>query len=94
MSPLAKTIVFNPFVLLPVGLVLAAIGLMFSVNIPPTVRELNDLRRLPPFATANLGERAFLEGRISEQNQIVHGQFVAYVREDYRSSTARTSGWV
>jgi hypothetical protein len=93
MSLLAKTIVFNPFVLLPVGLVFAALGLMFSVNIPPKLRELNDVRQLPPFVTANFGERAFLEGRISEQNQIVHGQFVAYVREDYRSSTARTSSW-
>jgi hypothetical protein len=94
MSLLAKRVVFNPFVLLPVGLVFAALGLMFSVNIPPKLRELNDVRRLPSFATANFGERAFLEGRISEQNQIVHGQFVAYVREDYRSSTARTSSWV
>jgi hypothetical protein len=90
---LVKTMVFNPFVVLPVGLVFAAMGLMFSVDILPTLRELNEFRQLPLFATANLGERAFLEGRISEQNQIVYGQFVAYVREDYRSSTARTSSW-
>jgi hypothetical protein len=89
----ARTVLLNPFVLLPVGLVFAVVGLLF-VDIPTTLRDLNSLRQLPSFASAKLGERTFVEGRISEQNQTVYHHFVAYLREDYRSSTARTLGWV
>jgi hypothetical protein len=90
----AKTVALNPFVLLPVGLVIAVLGAMVVADIPPTLRDLNSLRQLPAFASAKPGERTFVEGHISEHNQPVYHQFVAYLREDYRSSTARTSGWI
>jgi hypothetical protein len=90
----AKMIVLNPFVSLPVGLVFAVMGAMFVADIPPTLRDLNSLSQLPSFALAKPGEKTFVEGRISEHNQPVYQQFVTYLREDYHSSTARTSSWV
>jgi len=39
-------------------------------------------------------QAAFVEGRISNHTPTVYRQFVAYLREEYRSSGARTSRWV
>ena len=49
---------------------------------------------LPDLLSAPRGERSILEGRISGTVRPIREEFVAYLREQYRSSTARTSRWV
>ena len=89
-----NSVVFNPLVWLLLGLCFAFIGISLIADIPKLSSQLRLMEQLPVFAVAKPGERAFLEGQISAQNPPVYNQFVAYVREEYRSSIGRNLRWV
>lgn len=82
---LANSVLYNPLVWLPLGFCLALISIPLLANMPKLSSQLRLIEQLPAFAEAKRGERAFLEGHISEQNLPVYSHFVAYVREQYRS---------
>ncbi len=93
MKPL-NSVLFNPFVWIPLGLCLAFIGLSLIADMPKLSSQLHLVDQLPAFNVAKPGERVFLEGQIGEQNQPIYNQFVAYMREEYRNSIGRNSHWV
>ena len=94
MRALIDKVLLNPFVLLSVGLVFALIGASGAADVPATLSRARRVEQLQPMAEAAPGQAAFVEGRISNHTPPVYHQFVAYLREEYRSSGARTSHWV
>lgn len=87
---LINEVLLNPFVLLPIGLVLAFIGGFLLNEVPSTKSRISYFEQLQPMAAATSGQGAFIEGFVSDHNRTIHRQFTAYLREEYRSS-GRTS---
>jgi hypothetical protein len=90
---LLRHILFNPFVMGSIGLVLGFLGASLLVESPGLAARIRDAERLRPVGAAAPGDPAFVEGRISPRSPVLYREFVAYVREEYRSQ-GETSTWV
>jgi hypothetical protein len=76
------------------GLLALVIGAMLYVGASEDRARHALISSIPELRSARQDETGFLEGRIAADVPPIRGVFVAYVREQYRSTTARTSGWV
>jgi hypothetical protein len=81
------------------GVAAGIIGLLALAMVPLTyttarsLRERHDLvARLPDLAAARDGELAVLDGRIAATVPLLHGPFVAYLREEYTARQWRATG--
>jgi hypothetical protein len=90
---LINKVLLNPGVLMPFGLLFAFFGFCALTELSSAQRQLRQFEQLQPMSAATSGQTAFIEGVISNRNRIVHRQFTAYLREEYRSS-GRNSQWV
>jgi hypothetical protein len=86
-------VLLNPFLLLSLGFVPTTVGASLVANFPTTLSRISRFEQLRPADVVAPGEPAFVEGRVSNHTPTVYRQFVAYLREEYRSS-GRSSRWV
>ena len=86
-------ILLNPMLLVPSGLLFAFIGACLVADVPTTLSRVSFIERLPPVAVAVPGQAVFVDGHVSQRTLAIHHQFVAYLREEYRSC-GRRSCWV
>lgn len=85
--------VLNPVTLFVVVLLTGLVGFALVTAVPEYKERLATAERLQPMSVAALGDsqpgsEVILEGRISPQSPAVYGSFVAYVREEYRTTDA------
>jgi hypothetical protein len=88
--------VLNPIVLLVVALLSGIVGAVLLYDAPAYAARAARAERLQPASAAALagsapGREVLLEGRVSKRAPAVYRSFVAYVREEYRSSQL---GWL
>lgn len=95
-SFLLQKVVLNPIVLLVVALLSGVIGVALLYDVPAYAARAARAERLQPISAAALadstpGREVLLEGQVGNRTPAVYRSFVAYVREEYRSSQF---GWL
>lgn len=93
---LVEKVVFNPIVLLVVALLCGVIGTALLYDVPAYSARAARAERLEPISAVALadiapGREVLLEGQISSRTPALYRSFVAYTREEYRSSQL---GWL
>lgn len=90
-----RSLLDNPLVWLAVGLTSGALGAALLADLPATREQLAQVRDTRPFSAAAPGNVAFVEGTMAHASSSAsQHDLVVYVREAYRSGSARTSTWV
>ena len=91
---------YNPPLHFALGLSALLIGLAVALSAPATSAEAEYVRSLPVISAARLDDPTLngdvlVEGSVSEETPPVYRNFVAFAREEYRSTLIdRTDRWI
>jgi hypothetical protein len=86
-------VIFNPFVLVVVGLVLFVLGAGLGFDVRASMLQARRIEQAAHLGGASPGRLAWVEGKIGGQTPVIYRDFVSFVREAYQSC-GRSSCWV
>jgi hypothetical protein len=86
-------VVLNPVVLLAIAFLLALVGGSLAFDVPTSLARARQVEQMPVLDAVTSGQPTWIEGQVDDQTPAVLRDFVAYVREQYRSC-GRSSCWI